>query len=213
MTTRVLLLRHAMTSAPEYFHGSESDVGLGETGRQQALAAAEAIRALRPHAVIASTMRRAIETARPIADACGLPLVTVPDLHERRMGPLSGTTWDASRAIYDGAARDWMCGDLDSTHEGGESYREIRDRVVPAFLGLARRYEGRTIAVILHGVVIRVLLTSLVEGFSVADYQAISIEHVKVYELTHRGPWPDQAAEPSEAASPPFFMASHSSQE
>src|SRR5215218_2798151 len=70
--TRVLLLRHAETSAPDRFHGAESDIGLGPTGQLQAEAAAQALRALRPDALYCSAMRRARETAEPIARACGL---------------------------------------------------------------------------------------------------------------------------------------------
>jgi 2,3-bisphosphoglycerate-dependent phosphoglycerate mutase len=35
-------------------------------------------------------MRRAVETARPIAEACGVPLQIEPGLHERRIGQLCG---------------------------------------------------------------------------------------------------------------------------
>ncbi|MBV8382979.1 MAG: histidine phosphatase family protein, partial [Planctomycetaceae bacterium] len=61
--TRVLLLRHAETSAPDRFHGAESDVGLGERGRRQAEAVAEILAAEGPDALYSSAMRRALETA------------------------------------------------------------------------------------------------------------------------------------------------------
>ena len=38
--TRVLLLRHAETAAPDRFHGAESDVDLGDRGSRQAEAVA-----------------------------------------------------------------------------------------------------------------------------------------------------------------------------
>src|SRR5215218_4116843 len=88
--TRVLLLRHAETSAPDRFHGAESDIGLGPAGQLQAEAAAQALRSFRPEALYCSAMRRARETAEPIARACGLVPQVVAALHERRMGPLSG---------------------------------------------------------------------------------------------------------------------------
>ncbi len=181
--TRVLLLRHAETSAPACFHGAESDVGLGERGHRQAEAVARHLANQRPGALYSSGMRRAIETARPIARACGLQMQIVPDLYERRMGSLSGRPRDEGWAIYDEARRRWISGDLDHTHPGGESYADIRRRVVPAFLQLAEQSPGQTAVVVAHGVVIRVLLTSLIEGFGPADFDRIAIEFVALNEL------------------------------
>lgn len=196
MATRILLLRHAMTSAPELFHGSESDVGLGETGRLQAVEAAEKIKEIGISRVYSSAMRRAIETARPIAEAAQVELVTIASLHERRMGPLSGTPWAETRPIYEASMASWMAGDLDATHPGGESYREIRDRVVPVFQRLANEHHGQTISVVAHGVVIRVLATSLLPRVGPEMLLQISIEHVAIHDLTfHDGEW-SYAAEP-----------------
>src|SRR5207248_7196830 len=84
--TRVLLLRHAETAAPHLFHGAESDVGLSERGHWEAAAIAPILAQEKPVAVISSAMRRAVETAEPIARACGVPLSIEAGLHERRIG-------------------------------------------------------------------------------------------------------------------------------
>jgi broad specificity phosphatase PhoE len=76
-----------------------------------------------------------------------------------------------------------MAGQLDYTHEGGESYLEIQGRVVPAFQTIANRHPGETIVVVAHGVVIRVLLTSLLDGFGPADFERIAIDHVAINDL------------------------------
>jgi probable phosphoglycerate mutase len=89
--TRVLLLRHAETAAPDLFHGAESDIGLGERGARQVEAIVPLLAAARPALVVSSAMRRAVDTARPIATACSTALQIEPDLHERRRGPLSLT--------------------------------------------------------------------------------------------------------------------------
>lgn len=188
--TRVLLLRHAETSAPDRFHGAESDVGLGDRGLRQAEAVARRLAVLRPGGLYSSGMRRAVETAGPIARACGLDVQIVPDLHERRMGSLSGRLRDDGWAIYDEARRRWASGDLDHTHPGGESYADIRRRVVPAFLEMAARSPAHTAVVVAHGVVIRVLLTSLLEGYDPADFDRIAIEFVALNDLqSDNGRW------------------------
>src|SRR5262249_21221722 len=132
LPTTFLILRHAETAAPELFHGAESDVGLGPRGRDQAASVAARLASRRPDALVSSGLRRALETAAPIASTCGLAVEVVSALHERRMGALSGRPWTEGRPIYDEEKRLWSVGDLDVTHEGAESYAQVRDRVVPA---------------------------------------------------------------------------------
>lgn len=184
--TRVLLLRHAETAEPSLFHGAESDVGLGEAGQAQARAAARLIAEAHPVAVYASAMRRAQETADPIARACGTDVVAVPRLHERRMGTLSGRPMTEGWEAYQAAMRAWQAGDLDAAHEGGESYRAIRDRVVPELATLAEQHRGETVVVVAHGVVIRVLLAELLDG-GPAQFERFPIGFVAVNDLRFDG--------------------------
>jgi broad specificity phosphatase PhoE len=185
--TRVLLLRHAETAAPDRFHGAESDIGLSVQGQRQAEQAAEQIATLRPAAIYCSAMRRAVETAEPIGRACGLVPQRIATLHERRMGRLSGQLREAARPFYETVKEAWEAGNLDSTHEGGESYAEMRRRVVPAWNELVGRSRGQTIVVVAHGVVIRVLLTSLLEGYGPHDFSRIGISHVAINDLRYDG--------------------------
>ena len=88
--TRLLLARHAETSAPDRFHGAESDVGLSAWGTLQAERLGQALRDASAAALYCSALRRAVETAIPLGRACGLEPVIIEALHERRIGPLSG---------------------------------------------------------------------------------------------------------------------------
>jgi broad specificity phosphatase PhoE len=185
--TRVLLLRHGETAAPHQFHGAESDIGLGPNGHKQAETAALALAARQPIAIYSSTMRRARETAEPIARACQLVTQVVESLHETKMGPLAGLPIAEGLAHYLETARRWMSGEIDYAQPGAESYADVRDRVIPAFQALANRHPGQTIVVVAHGQVIRILITSLVPGFGPADYDAIPINHVAVNDLAHDG--------------------------
>jgi len=182
-----VLLRHAETSDPDRFHGAESDVGLGPRGFRQAEAVARTLAVMGPAAVVSSGMRRALETGRPIAEACGVPLLVEPELHERKMGPLSGTSRSEGRTAYEFAKQQWVAGSLDHTHEGGESFAAIRDRVVPVFNRIAQEWLGRTVVVVAHGVVIRVLLSTLLEDRRPADFGGIAIANVALNDLRFDG--------------------------
>jgi probable phosphoglycerate mutase len=183
--TRVLLLRHAETAAPEFFHGAESDIGLSERGRRQAEDAALRLAEMRPDALYCSAMRRAVDTAVPIATACGLVPRQVVALHERRMGPLSGVSKLHAMDAYDEATFRWMAGDLDATHEGGESYADIRRRAVPVFEAIAARHPGEAIVVVAHGMVIRVVLTTLLDGYGPEHFREIGIPNAVFNDLRH----------------------------
>ncbi len=185
--TRILLLRHAETAAPDLFHGAESNIGLGERGHLQAEAVAQTLAALGPDALYCSAMRRAVETATPIGRACGLVPQLVEALHERRVGPLSGKSREEGMDTYEEAKQRWMAGDLDHTHEGGESYADIRRRTLPPFTALTERHPGATIVVVAHGIVIRVLLTTLLDGYGPEDFQAIAIPNVGINDLRYDG--------------------------
>jgi broad specificity phosphatase PhoE len=185
--TRVLLLRHAETSAPDRFHGAESDVGLGDRGRRQAEAVASVLAGERPDAVYSSAMRRALETAGPIARACGLELRIEPDLHERRMGPLSGMTREEGRPGYSDAKVRWMRGEVENTHEGGESYSDIRRRVVPLVQHITEASLGRTIVVVAHGVVIRVFLTTVLDAHGPEHFDRFAIDNTALNDLRWDG--------------------------
>jgi broad specificity phosphatase PhoE len=190
LSTRVILLRHAETANPNIFHGAESDVGLSDRGLRQAAAVAPLLAAESPHLVVSSAMRRAVLTATPVARACGLPLHVEPDLHERRVGPLGGTPTHGAgmwRLWPDTLAR-WVGGDTGFAPPGAESWDDIRRRVVPVWERLTTDHAGRTLVIVAHGIVIRVLLLSLLPGWSPADWERLGpIRNVALNELLGDG--------------------------
>jgi broad specificity phosphatase PhoE len=84
MLSRVYLVRHARPSAT--WGGGVDDPGLDDLGITQAHAAAAQLLMLpdcdRPVAVVSSPMRRCLETAKPLADALGLPVEIDPMVGE-----------------------------------------------------------------------------------------------------------------------------------
>jgi broad specificity phosphatase PhoE len=66
------------------------DPDLGATGRQQAKALATALRPTRPLTILASPLRRTVQTAEAVATACSIPVQLSDDLLDRDYGPLNG---------------------------------------------------------------------------------------------------------------------------
>jgi 2,3-bisphosphoglycerate-dependent phosphoglycerate mutase len=185
--TRLLLARHAETSAPYRFHGAESDIGLSEWGARQASLLGQSLTGREAVALYSSAMRRAVDTAAAVGRACSLESIPIAPLHERKIGPLSGQSREEGWATYAATKARWIAGDLDHTHPGGESYADIRRRVVPIVEDLASRHRGGTIIVVAHGVLIRVVITSLVSGFQPADFDRIAIDFASVNDLFFDG--------------------------
>jgi broad specificity phosphatase PhoE len=173
MPTRVLLLRHAESGDPSVFHGAESDIGLSEWGRQQAHIAARAVVAYHPDGIVSSAMRRAIDTAVPIAAACGLELEIEPELHERRVGALAGIP--TGSPVWKETLRRWMGGETHFAPPDAESFDAIRDRVLPIWQRLTERFAEKTLLIVAHGAVCKVLLLSLLPGRSVADWKRLGV--------------------------------------
>lgn len=165
LPARVWLMRHAETSTPAVFHGAESDVGLSDLGRRQAQAAAEWLRDLAPTAVVSSGMRRAADTAAPIAAACGVPHLVEPGLHERRVGQLCGLSFSMTDGPWADTIREWAAGNSAYTSHGAESYDDVAVRVREAWERVVAAHPGGRVVVVAHGVVCKVLLLTLLDGW------------------------------------------------
>lgn len=186
MMTRVFLLRHAETANPTVFHGAESDIGLSARGEAQARAVAEALVHSRPSVVVASAMQRARATASAIATACALDVLVEPDLHERRVGILSGRSFQ-SEDIWPKTVERWMAGETTYASPGAESFAEIRQRVLPVWQRITATFAGKTMVVVAHGIVCKVLLLSILPGHAVRDWQKLGpIHNVALTELELR---------------------------
>jgi probable phosphoglycerate mutase len=179
---RIFLLRHAESADPTVFHGAESDVGLSPAGERQAAAIAGVLAGHGLDAVVSSAMRRAALTARPIAAAAGVPHLLEPLLHERRVGILGGKPFGAG-GIWADTQRRWSRGEADYAHEGAESWIALRDRIVPAWEQIVAAHAGKTVAVVAHGIVCKVVLLHLFPHFT---WETIgSTRNVALNELQH----------------------------
>ncbi len=184
----VWLVRHAETAAPTMFHGAESDVELGEHGKRQATAAATWFAEQKPTAVVSSAMIRAHATAAPIAAACGVAHHVEPQLHERKVGPLSRMPRPEADLIWAATIERWLKGETAYSYPGMESFDELRDRTLPAFNRVVRAHPGGRLVIVCHGVVCKVVLLSILHGRGPADWVNIGkIPNLAVSELVPDG--------------------------
>jgi len=205
MHTRVWLLRHAETATPSIFHGAESDIGLSERGRRQANALAGFFAQKKPDIVISSTMRRAIDTAAPIAAACDVRHLIEPDWHERRVGILGGQPHTPEHPLWGDTIRRWIEGTTAHTSEGAESFDDLRNRLVPAWDRLTTRHAGESLVLVTHGMIVKVLLLSILTGWHVGRWKDLGpVPNLAITEITgEHGSWQAESI----CAVPPIVMA------
>ena len=125
----VVLTRHGGTtrSKPEQHLGQHLDVPLSDEGRAQAASLGRRLAGVAFDRVVASPLRRAVETARLIVP--GREPETDPRLLEMDYGAWEGLTYEQI-AARDGAARRlWEADPAGLACPGGESGNEVAARV------------------------------------------------------------------------------------
>jgi 2,3-bisphosphoglycerate-dependent phosphoglycerate mutase len=126
---------------------------LTRRGEQQAWAVASQLRSRPIGALYASDLRRALQTAAPLAAVLGLPVISDARLRERCLGVLEGTEAAAIHPTVSGL-RARRVVDADARPAGGESLREFYRRVAEFADDLPAPGD---IAVVAHGGTVRML--------------------------------------------------------
>jgi alpha-ribazole phosphatase len=162
--TRLVFVRHAETdaSAQGRCYG-RLDVGLSLEGRRRAEELGAALLATPLVAVYSSPSTRALDTAVAVASPQALAPVVDDRLREIDFGELEGLSYDQIRGGWAALYRDWMERPTRVTFPGGESFADLRSRVLSAVAGIRDRHEGDVVALVAHGGAIRVVLADVLE--------------------------------------------------
>lgn len=177
MSTRAILVRHGESVSNAHPELAALPLGEGdrltELGREQARRAGEALAALRPTALLSSTMGRARETAELIAARVGLPVVELAYITELRESrdytSMSATEQKQRRWSV------WMKEhgeDPDFSWQGGESFDQVRGRVRRLKDELEREHAGGRPLVVTHGILARFFLFDSLLGDAFGPDQA-----------------------------------------
>ncbi|MEO8121865.1 MAG: histidine phosphatase family protein [Rhodoferax sp.] len=156
--TRIIAIRHGETAwnVDTRIQG-QLDIGLNETGRQQARRVARALADESIQAIYASDLRRAWDTAHAIASATGGALHAHKGLRERGFGVFQGKTFPEIEAAWPEQARHWRKRDPHWAPEGGESLAAMHQRITRTANELAARHLGEQIVLVAHGGVLDML--------------------------------------------------------
>jgi broad specificity phosphatase PhoE len=157
---KLIVIRHGETdwNVEGRLQGS-ADIPLNETGRSQAAKLADQFRDHKIHAIYASPLIRAQETAQFFHDIHGCDFHHAHELREGSMGSLEGMTFVDYHKTYHT--------ELDHLSFKAvpdmESAEDVAIRAMPRLYQIADSHKGETVVIVSHGGVIRVIYSELMK--------------------------------------------------
>ena len=145
-----MLWRHGQTTwnAERRFQG-QTDIPLDETGEAQAEYAARRLATLRPDAIFASDLSRAMQTAAPLSALTSLHITPDKNLRERSGGDWEGLSDEEIRERYPRERASW-------DPPNGEPTAAVADRVSATLTRIAGTLDDGQLAVVVsHGAALR----------------------------------------------------------
>jgi len=158
MRTRICFIRHGETdwNVSKLIQG-QTNIPLNKTGIEQALVLASRAASYNFSAIISSDLIRAFDTAKLVAERCGLEVKIQPLLRERHYGIFQGISADEGSKRYPKPYADYMARDLEYDFETGESLNNFTERVYESIEILTSHFRGQTIAAITHAGVLDIV--------------------------------------------------------
>jgi broad specificity phosphatase PhoE len=152
--TTFYFVRHGESegNAARIFTG-QTDSPLTARGREQAATVAEELAKVKFDRIVSSDLARARDTAEVIAKPRGIPVEIVPELREIDVGDRTGTAFDEARGLPNWSDDGFVA------WPGGETLDQVLARTRGAIERLTRESPGKTILVVGHGGVNRILLS------------------------------------------------------
>lgn len=157
------LIRHgeSLFNAERRIQG-QSDVELSPLGHRQSDAVAAELANFPINAIYASPLRRAMETAQPIAKRLGLMIQTDDRLKEINAGMFQELKWDEIEHLHPAEAVHWKSQEPDFVIPGGESRRQLMARARTAFEAI-RETGLPQVVIVSHGGTMAAALKSLLQ--------------------------------------------------
>ena len=162
--TTLILVRHGYSEANHdgTFTGHR-DVGLNEVGCKQAeLTAGYIAENYDVDVIYSSDLKRAYYTAKPLAERLGLDIVSAPEFREINGGEFQGMSYPEllKRPEYMVFRNDTG----NSVFPGGESMRQVAERVMSKLLEVVEMNSGKTVVITTHANPMRVIKTMVKYG-------------------------------------------------
>ena len=173
--TRLLLIRHLEPDRSVHGRAYGSlDAPLSALALEQAAKLAQALESVRLDAVYSSPLRRALETATPLAVHRKLVPIVHEGFREIDFGEIEGSRYEEIEESSPGLFQSWMSDPTGVTFPGGESFAELRLRVLAAAEEIRERHRGSAVALVAHAGVTRTIVAA---SLSMPDEALFRLDH------------------------------------
>lgn len=159
MKTHILLVRHGETewTADDRFNG-RTDIQLSESGRIQARNLGIALRYDDIAVCVVTPLQRSQETARLALEGRNVAVINKPDLIESDFGEWEGLSRREIKEKYPLEWERWNADPAGYAPTRGENGYQVAARAIPALNEIVAHYTGKTVLIIAHNTVNRILL-------------------------------------------------------
>ncbi len=181
--TQLFLLRHAeVESRYQRVFGGRIDMELSPQGHLQAEALAKYLKGKSYDAIYCSPMKRAQQTLAPLLTHQKILPETITDLSEVHFGDWTGLSWQEVHDKFQVSAFQWLEMLEQAAVPNGECARTFRGRIEPCLGKILEENAGKTVAIVCHGGVIRMILSILLE-LPLPKLAAFEIEYASVTQI------------------------------
>ncbi len=156
--TTLILIRHGESEANRHgIFAGQIDPDLQNKGIMQAKKTAKYIS---EHYIVdkiyASDLKRAFRTAECLAEVLCLDVIPKRELREIYAGAWEGVKFDELSVLYPEAYDTWLHDIGASCCTGGESVKQLGERIMNVLTEIAKENDGKTVAIATHATPIRV---------------------------------------------------------
>lgn len=183
--TRLIIARHGETDFNKkgLLQGRGIDAPLNEFGRAQARSLANYLLNYQPAGLVVSSLQRTWQTAEPYRERVQIELTKNKNLDEMDFGDYEGKAQTEVADDLQKIHQSWQKGDVQLSVPGGESPEEVFNRANGAVKKLVEMYKGKTVVCILHGRLIRILLSQWL-GLGLKNMHKIKHQNCAVNQLS-----------------------------
>lgn len=177
-TTKFILIRHGETIwNKEHKMQGQTDIPLSKVGIKQAKQLSIHLKDIHLDILYSSPLKRASKTAKQIHQFhTHIPFLTHDSLKERSFGDLEGITYEDIILTHPRMAFDKTWDYPYFQPPKGECLIDVRKRAEVFLHDALSHYEGKTIAIVSHGVTLRIIIQILV-GLPFSSAEALKTEN------------------------------------
>jgi len=163
MATQLVLIRHGVTEwNKDMRYCGYKDVSLNTQGKAHAMRLRNALKSFEFDRVYSSDRKRALQTGRIIFN--GAKIIKVGALREIDFGCLEGLTHEEIMKKHTNIYEKWLKNPFRNNIPRAEPMNIFKNRVQAAIKKIASVNQGKAIAVVCHGGVIAIFISSLLKS-------------------------------------------------